>query len=221
MGKINDGKVKKVLSFFGNGTKNVHLQRNGTQERACVGDGLGHLNTPYTQSIRQKQDSGNKEQTLTGSGHESGGAGFAGNLLHHIAHDDKALEREGTALNPQSQRPAGDDFRVIPENTDQLGCKNKTQYADETEKTERTLYAEPKAFFNPVNELSTVIKSAEGLETLGKTDHGGSTELHDALYHTHGGNYHISVRTAALFRQMVERDASPCLTKEGRPPRMI
>ena len=96
-------------------------------------------------------------------------------------------------MQPQGQSTAFDDCRVIPEQTDQLGRKEECQSGNTTKETEGAFDAEPKAFLDPVLELSTIVKAAEGLEALAETDHGGSAELHQPLYHAHGCDQNSSV----------------------------
>ena len=105
----------------------MHLQWNCAQKSKKVGNGLRCLNAQHAPTKRQQQYSGDKKDTLPGQRQESSGAGFAHDLLHHVAHDNETLERKTAALEPQCQRTAGNHIRVIPEDRDKLRRKQKNQ----------------------------------------------------------------------------------------------
>ena len=82
-------------------------------------------------------DQRDEEDTLPGHGEEGGGNGAADGLQHHVAHDDPALEAEGHALEAQGRGTDGNDLRIIPEQGNQIRCKNQAEYADDSQKNER------------------------------------------------------------------------------------
>lgn len=112
--------------------------------------------------------------------------GPADGLLHHVGDDEPALQGEGQALEPQSRGAAGDDLRVVPEQSNQLGGENIAQSADHHQEQEGILHAEPEAVLHPLIELGSVVEAADRLETLAEADHGRAAELGDALDHAHG-----------------------------------
>ena len=103
----------------------MQLQGDCAEQCEEVGDGLGYLNTQHIKGHGQEQNTGDEEDTLTGHSHKGGGGGLAGDLLHHVTHDDEAQEGEGAALQPQGQSTAGDNIRVITENRHQLRREDK------------------------------------------------------------------------------------------------
>ena len=189
----------KLCAIFSKSSQNEQLQRHGTDKGTKVRDHLRHLDSQLIEEERQDQYTGDEEDALPGDCQEGGGNGFAGDLLGHIAHNDPALEGETAALQPQGQRAVADHIRIIPEQSDNLGRENGNQSSHTAQKSERTLYAEPKAFLYPLVKLGTIIETAEGLETLAETDHCGGTELHDPLHNTHSSDQRVTVRLSRVI----------------------
>ena len=67
---------------------------------------------------------------------------------------------------------------------------------------------------DPVDQFGTVVKATEGLKALTETDHGGSTELHDSLDNTHGGNDHIAIGAGHII-ETNGGDGSDALPGQG------
>ena len=170
------------------GFQNMDMDGNCAGQGQQIRGGLGHLYACKVEGQRQKQYRRDEKHALPGRCQECGRHGAVDGLLHHVAHDDPALGREGQALESQGGGAALDDRRIIPEKGDQIGGKHEHQPADQKQEHQTGAHAEPEAFLHPVEQAGAVIESAYRLESLAEADHGGGAEHHDPLYYAHGGD---------------------------------
>ena len=126
-------------------------------QRQQVRYSLGHLDAQEAAGGKQDPDSRNKEDTLTRGGQECGWGGTTNGLLHHITHNDPALSGKTDALETQGGCAAGNDCRVIPEQSDKLRRENKHQGANGHQEAKRGFDAEPKSLLYSLIEFGTVI----------------------------------------------------------------
>ncbi len=108
----------------------MELNRDGTDECQNVRSGLRHLNSEDPQELWQNQNHGYEEQTLPGDGIKGCGNGSAHGLLHHVAHDHPALDKEADALAAKCHGADTNNVGIIPEQADKPRSRQEAHNSD-------------------------------------------------------------------------------------------
>ena len=144
--------------------------------------------------MRQNERERDEEQSLPRRRNDACPQRHGNVLKQHIAHNDKAGDRERDALQPQRQRTDADNLGIVaPKYRNDLRCKSKAEHCERQQDQRGGSDAEVKAPRHAVVLMRAEIEPADRLKTLSEADHRGACELADARDDAHRRNRCIAI----------------------------
>lgn len=122
-------------------------------------------------------------------------------LQQHVGEDHQPHKRKGKALIPKGlSSDFNEQFIPLSEQGHQLGGKEIAQHCQRREHRRRQLDTEPEGFFHSVVQPCPIVKAADRLKSLSKTQQSGTGKIGDAGDDGKSGNGRIPINAYRLVQ---------------------